>query len=92
MELLRDESNQGTGVAVQRVEELLEQYSGRLGALRLLARGVSLTTMKAVPVVAVDVSPESRGAAGTVLNLLPIIMLYGCFFGRLLHGGRYDCR
>ena len=81
VELLRDESNQGTGVAVQRVEELLEQYSGRIGVLRLLARGVSPTTMKAVPVVAVDVSPESRGAAGTVLNLLPIIMLTAAFLG-----------
>ncbi|MFO7681773.1 MAG: ABC transporter permease [Chloroflexota bacterium] len=81
VELLRDESNQGTGVAVRRVEMLLEQYSGRIGVLRLLARGVSPTMMTAVPVVAVDVSPESRGAAGTVLNLLPIIMLTAAFLG-----------
>jgi sodium transport system permease protein len=81
VELVRDESNQGTGVAVSRVENLLEQYNGRIAALRLLARGVSPSVMTAVPVVAVDVSPESRGAAGTVLNLLPIIMLTAAFLG-----------
>ncbi|MBK8986654.1 MAG: ABC transporter permease [Chloroflexi bacterium] len=81
VELLRDESNQGTSVAVSRVQNLLTQYSGRIGALRLLARGVSPAVMTAVPVVAVDVSPAARGAAGTVLNLLPIIMLTAAFLG-----------
>lgn len=81
VELMRDESNQGTSVAEQRVENLLEQYSRRIGALRLLARGVSPAVMTAVPVVAIDVSPEARGASGTVLNLLPIIMLTAAFLG-----------
>lgn len=81
VELIQDVSNQGTSVAVQRVENLLEQYSNRISALRLLARGISPAVMTAVPVVAVDVSPAARGAAGTVLNLLPIIMLTAAFLG-----------
>jgi sodium transport system permease protein len=81
VELLRDESNQGTSVAAQRVEGLLENYSSRIGALRLLARGVSPAVMIAVPVMAVDVSPSARGVSGTVLNLLPIIMLTAAFLG-----------
>lgn len=81
VELIRDASNQGTSVPVQRVQNLLEQYSNRIGALRLLARGISPAVMTAIPVIAVDVSPAARGAAGTVLNLLPIIMLTAAFLG-----------
>lgn len=81
VELIRDASNQGTSVPMQRVQNLLEQYSNRIGALRLLARGISPAVMTAVPVIAVDVSPAARGAAGTVLNLLPIIMLTAAFLG-----------
>lgn len=81
VELIRDASNQGTSVPMQRVQNLLEQYSNRIGALRLLARGISPAVMTAIPVIAVDVSPAARGAAGTVLNLLPIIMLTAAFLG-----------
>lgn len=81
VELMRDASNQGTSVPAQRVENYLQEYSNRISALRLLARGVSPAVMTAVPVVRVDVSPATGGAASTVLNLLPIIMLTAAFMG-----------
>lgn len=81
VELIQDISNQGTSVPVRRVESMLEQYSSRISALRLLARGISPAALTPVPVVTVDVSPAASGAAGTVLNLLPIIMLTAAFLG-----------
>jgi sodium transport system permease protein len=81
VELIRDTSNQGTSVAAQRVENLLEQYSNRIGALRLLARGISPSVITAVSVLRVDVSPAAQGVGSTVLNLLPIIMLTAAFLG-----------
>jgi sodium transport system permease protein len=79
--LLRDESNQGAEVPVERARRLLQQYNGRVASLRLLARGISPALTNPVPVRDVDLSPEARGAAGTVLNLLPVIMLTAAFLG-----------
>lgn len=79
--LLRDESNQGAEVPVERARRLLQQYNGRIASLRLLARGISPALTNPVPVRDVDLSPEARGAAGTVLNLLPVIMLTAAFLG-----------
>lgn len=81
VDMMRDESNDGAGVAVQRAERLVQQYSQRVASLRLLARGVSPATMQPVVVSEVDVSPQDRGAAGTVLNLLPVIMFTAAFLG-----------
>lgn len=81
VEVMRDESNDGARVFVQRTESLLQQYGQRTASLRLLARGVSPTLLQAVTISAVDVSPESRGAAGSVLDLLPVIMFTAAFLG-----------
>lgn len=81
VEVMRDESNDGAGVLVNRTEALLRQYSQRTASLRLLARGVSPAMTQAVVISEVDVSPQARGAAGTVLNLLPVIMFTAAFLG-----------
>lgn len=81
VQLLRDESNQGADIPSRRAERLLEQYSGRIASLRLLARGVGPALINPIPVTTIDVSPDARGASGTVLNLLPVIMLTAAFMG-----------
>ncbi len=81
VQLLTDESNQGAGQSAQRVRGVLEQYSRQVSALRLLARGVSPAILTAVPVQEVDVSPDTRGGAGFILNILPTVMLTAAFFG-----------
>lgn len=81
VEVMRDESNDGAEVFVQRTERLLQQYGQRTASLRLLARGVSPTVMRPILLSDVDVSPQARGAAGTVLNLLPVIMFTAAFLG-----------
>lgn len=81
VQIIRDESNQGASVPVSRTENLVRQYSGRLASLRLLARGINPSLTSPIPIEAVDVSPQARGVAGTVLNLLPVIMLTAAFLG-----------
>lgn len=81
VQVMRDESNDGASVLVNRTEQLLRQYGQRTASLRLLARGINPVLVQPLEIQAVDVSPESRGAAGTVLNLLPVIMFTAAFLG-----------
>ncbi len=81
VEVMRDESNDGAGVSVGRTQALLQQYSQRTASLRLLVRGLSPALVQPVVISEVDVSPQDRGAAGTVLNLLPVIMFTAAFMG-----------
>ena len=81
VEVMRDESNDGADIFVRRTEGLLQQYSQRTASLRLLARGISPSIVQPIAINDVDVSPESRGSAGTILNLLPVIMFTAAFLG-----------
>ena len=81
IQIMRDESNDGADVFFRRTERLLEIYSQRTASLRLLARGISPLIVQPLAIEAVDVSPQARGAAGTVLNLLPVIMFTAAFLG-----------
>ena len=81
VEVMRDESNDNADVFVQRTERLLQQYSQRTAGLRLLARGVSPALVQPIVVSTVDISPQARGAAGSVLSLLPVIIFTAAFLG-----------
>jgi sodium transport system permease protein len=81
LQVLRDESNDGASVLVNRTEQLLRQYSQQTASLRLLARGISPLIIQPLDVQEIDVSPQARGAAGTVLSLLPVIMFTAAFLG-----------
>jgi sodium transport system permease protein len=81
VQLLEDASDQGAGIAVDRVERLLRLYSAQIGNLRLIARGISPAVVAAVPVERVSVTLQAEEAASVVLNLLPVIMITAVFFG-----------
>ncbi len=81
VQLLTDESNQGAGITASRVRSLIQQYSSQIGNLRLLARGISPAITFAVPVETVNTTPDTEGAAGVVLNLLPVVMMTAAFYG-----------
>ena len=81
IEVMRDESNDSADIFVERTEALLQQYGQRTASLRLLARGISPAVVQPIVVSEVDVSPQARGEAGTVLNLLPVIMFTAAFLG-----------
>lgn len=81
VQLLLDESTTSSEISAGRVRQLVAQYSGQVGSLRLLARGISPAVVNAVPVESVNVSPETEGGAAAVLNLLPVVMMTAAFFG-----------
>lgn len=81
VQVLEDQSTTGSSISANRVRGLLRQYSGQIGSLRLLARGINPAVVNAVPVETVNVSPETGGSAAAVLNLLPVVMMTAAFYG-----------
>jgi sodium transport system permease protein len=80
VEILHDSSRQESRIPVERLERLLEGYSGSVGALRLLARGVSPGAAQALKVGHRDLAtPESR--VGQALAFLPYLLIFTTFIG-----------
>jgi sodium transport system permease protein len=80
VELLHDASRDDSRIPVSRVENLLEGYSRNVGALRLLARGISPAVASPVRVAHTDLStPEAR--QGQALMFLPYLLILSGFLG-----------
>lgn len=80
LRIVSDRSQNTAGAAVARLEGVLASYSSRLGALRLVARGVDHGIAQAVAVERVDLStPQSR--SGNVLNTVPFILVLSLLLG-----------
>lgn len=80
VEILHDSSRADADIPVERVEKLLEGYSQGVGALRLMARGVSPTAVTALRVAHRDlITPSSRN--GQLLSFLPYLLILITFIG-----------
>jgi len=80
VQLLVDSSRTSASPDVSRARQLLQAYSGQIGTLRLLARGVNLNVINAVSLEEVDVStPQSQ--AFIFLNMLPYFLIMTVFLG-----------
>jgi len=80
VELIHDSTRQDSSIPVERIENLLETYGRTVGALRLLARGVSPTAIQAVQIAHRDLAtPQSK--AGQVLSFLPYLLILSAFLG-----------
>jgi len=81
VELIYDSSRPvQTGTSVARVRNLLEAYSGQVGTLRLIARGVHPAVADPLQLVVRDVAtPESRFDFSQ--QLLPYLLLLLAFIG-----------
>jgi sodium transport system permease protein len=82
LELFVDRSRTKSHTPVRRVQALLQGYGAQLGALRLLARGVTPTLAAPVQLEEVDVATPERSAA-TVLGMVPMFVLMAVFIGGL---------
>ena len=67
-------------VSIQRVQRLVQMYGGQVGALRLLARGVSPSVATALALEIRDVS-TAQSQAATLLNILPYFIIFSVFMG-----------
>lgn len=80
VELIYDGSRQDTEQSRRRVEEALKAYEQQVGALRLVARGISPLVVRPLAVVDRDqASDVARGAQ--FLAFLPYMLILGAFMG-----------
>ena len=80
VQVVLDDSRQSANVNIQRTERLLEIYSSQIGALRLLARGVSPSASQTLALERNDVSTPQSQAAG-FLNIMPYFINFSVFTG-----------
>ncbi len=80
VQLIVDDSRQSSSVVVNRVENLLRDYSGTIVALRLVARGISPVILSPLAVENVDVAtPQSETAE--LLSMMPYFLIFSVFLG-----------
>jgi sodium transport system permease protein len=80
--LVMDGSRTRTSVSVRRAQRLLQAYAGELGALRLLARGVSPQLASPLAIEETDLATPQKTAA-QVLGMVPLFLLVAAFMGGL---------
>jgi sodium transport system permease protein len=80
IEILHDSTRDDSRIPVARVSGLLTRYAEGVGALRLLARGVSPGVGQPLRMAQTDLStPESR--VGQALAILPYLLIMSAFLG-----------
>ncbi|HEX6833814.1 MAG TPA: ABC transporter permease [Rudaea sp.] len=80
VEVIYDESQRDTSSTVARLHGMIESYSQRVGAMRLIARGLSPVVMRPVVIAERDQStPQSR--SGIMFAMLPYFFIFGAFVG-----------
>jgi len=78
IQLIFDGSDRKIGGRVQRIQRLLDGYSGGIAQLRLIASGVRPSLAKPLDVSRIEVSSAQRRAA-RVLNFWPMMILLAAF-------------
>jgi sodium transport system permease protein len=80
VQVVLDTSRTSAQVTNERLNRLLTSYSQEMGALRLMARGVSPTVATALAIQNVDVAtPQSQVLI--FLNMLPYLLMFTLFAG-----------
>lgn len=80
LQLVFDESDSRAGTNVTRVRRLLSAYGSQLGAMRLMARGVSATVTQPVLIENIDVSTPT-GRSVLFLGMMTYFMLFSMLIG-----------
>ena len=80
--LVADSSSQNSRPKVQRVRNLLQAYNGQIGALRLVARGISPAVATAVQIEDIEVSSSQQRAA-QILGFIPLFVMISAFTGAM---------
>jgi sodium transport system permease protein len=78
--VISDSSRSSARPQVERVRRLLQRYSGEIGSLRLIARGVSPTAMNVLRLEEVEVSTSQQRAA-QILGFIPMFIVLAGFVG-----------
>ena len=80
VEVIFDQSRNDSRSAAHRVQVMLAGYGSRIGAMRLVARGLAPSLQQPIVVASRDQStPQSR--SGTLFAMLPYFFIIGAFMG-----------
>jgi len=81
VEIMLDTTRRDSGIPSRRVQSALAAYSGQVGALRLLARGIDASVAQPVNVGQLDLAtPEAK--RGMLLSvMLPYFLIISAFLG-----------
>ncbi len=80
VDMVHDGSRNRTHHQVERLQRLLQTYSSQIGALRLIARGVTPGLVSTLDVGDDDVSTK-REQGANLLNLIPLMLLIAAVLG-----------
>lgn len=80
--IVADSARADTRPQVDRVYRLFQQYSGQIGALRLIGRGISPAVATPLEIREVEVSTTQRRAA-RLLSVIPLMILLAAFTGAM---------
>lgn len=80
LELVIDSSRREAQAPIERVRRRIDSYGGRIGSLRLLARGVQPDVAQPLRVVELDVATPARRAAN-ILTMVPMFVMLAAFIG-----------
>ncbi|HEX2789830.1 MAG TPA: ABC transporter permease [Steroidobacteraceae bacterium] len=80
IDIIYDSSQREAGGQVQRLRAMLQNYSWRTGAMRLIARGLVPTSANGLLIAARDqATPQARGAL--LFAMLPYFLILSSFLG-----------
>ncbi len=80
VQVVSDSSRNSSRPKVQRVRQLLQRYSGEIGSLRLIARGVSPAVVQPLELEDIEVSTAQQRAA-RILMFIPMFIVMAGFIG-----------
>lgn len=80
VQLILDDSRESATVAIARIHNLLEGYGRRVGALRLLARGINPRIVNSIAVETQSVATAQSHAA-RFLGMAPYFIIFSIFIG-----------
>ncbi len=80
LRLVLDASRTRAGVSIRKTVRLIQAYNAELGALRLLARGVSPQLAAPIALEELDLATPQKTAA-QVLGMVPLFLLVAAFMG-----------
>lgn len=80
VKIVSDSTRDQSRPKVSRVRRLISEYSGQIGAMRLVARGVAPSVASPVHIEEVEVSSAQERLA-TLLNILPMLLVMTALTG-----------
>jgi sodium transport system permease protein len=78
VQLVSDSTRQSSRPKVKRLESLLNRFNSQIGALRLMARGVSPLVASALKIEDVEISNAAQRAA-TIFSFIPLFLIAAAF-------------